>query len=161
MKIIKITRFDVSNGPGIRDVIWVSGCEHQCYKCHNPQTWNKDLGISYEHFNFDNLKKDLANEHIRGVTFSGGDPLALFNRDSVIDLALKIRCNYPDKDIWCYTGYSWEDVRDIPGIGVFDVIVDGEYHDDERDITLPYCGSRNQRVINVVESLKTNSIALF
>lgn len=161
MNIIKLTRFDTANGVGIRDVIWVSGCEHHCLHCHNPQTWDKTVGTDITEFDFSLLWSDLKKPYVKGVTFSGGDPLATYNRQYTITMATWIRLLFPDKDIWCYTGYLWEEVKDIPELGVFDVLVDGEYQESNRNIMLPWCGSSNQRVIDVRKSLDTHSIVLY
>lgn len=162
MNYIKLTKFDTANGVGIREVLWVAGCEHHCVGCHNQSTWEKDQGKLFTTETVKTVIDDLAASYRNGITFSGGDPLAPYNRDTIFDLAAVIRKIYgQEKTIWCYTGYLWESLKNITQIGLFDVLVDGKFILEQRNITLPYCGSDNQRVIDVQKSLQFDTVVLW
>ena len=160
MKYLKISNFDTANGLGIGNVLWVSGCSHHCPQCHNPQTWDKNAGEEFTGEVLDNLLDKLKRPYIKRLTLSGGDPLFLGNRDEITNIVRKVKKNFPNIKIWCYTGYLWEDVKDLPCMDFIDVLVDGEFKVELRDITLPFCGSSNQRIINVKESLKKGCVVL-
>ena len=156
-----ITHFDMLNGEGVRTVLWVSGCEHACFNCHNKITWNHDIGIEFDQAAKEEIFKELDKDYVSGITFSGGDPLSLKNRDTILEFATEIKEKYPNKTIWCYTGYTFENVRDLDGIELIDVIVDGKYIDC-LDIKKPlWRGSSNQRIIDVKKSLKNNEIITY
>ena len=161
MKYQKLTHYDTANGPGIRTVLWVSGCEHHCKGCHNPQTWDRNSGVPYDWNAEEDLRNSLNNPHIRGITLSGGDPLATYNRYKTLEIIEDINLRHPDKEIWCYTGYLWEEVKMLKHMKYIDVLVDGKYIEEQRNIALPYCGSENQRVIDVQKSLQQNKVVLW
>ena len=158
MKYLKISNFDTANGLGIGNVLWVSGCSHHCPQCHNPQTWDKNAGEEFTEEVLDNLLDKLKRPFIKRLTLSGGDPLFLGNRDEITNVVRKVKKNFPNIKIWCYTGYLWEEVKDLPCMDYIDVLVDGEFKIDLKDITLPFCGSSNQRVIDVQKSLKMGKV---
>ena len=160
MKYLKISNFDTANGLGIGNVLWVSGCSHHCQQCHNPQTWDKNAGEEFTEEVLDNLLDKLKRPFIKRLTLSGGDPLFLGNRDEITNVVRKVKKNFPNIKIWCYTGYLWEEVKDLPCMDYIDVLVDGEFKIDLKDITLPFCGSSNQRVIDVQKSLKMGRVIL-
>lgn len=160
MKYLKISNFDTANGLGIGNVLWVSGCSHRCPQCHNPQTWDKNAGEEFTEEVLDNLLDKLKRPFIKRLTLSGGDPLFLGNRDEITNVVRKVKKNFPNIKIWCYTGYLWEEVKDLPCMDYIDVLVDGEFKIDLKDITLPFCGSSNQRVIDVQKSLKMGKVIL-
>ena len=160
MKYLKISNFDTANGLGIGNVLWVSGCSHHCPQCHNPQTWDKNAGEEFTEEVLDNLLDKLKRPYIKRLTLSGGDPLFLGNRDEITNVVRKVKKNFPNIKIWCYTGYLWEEVKDLPCMDFIDVLVDGEFKVELKDITLPFCGSSNQRIINVKESLKKGCVVL-
>ena len=161
MKICKIDPCDLVNGSGVRVSVWVSGCGHKCPGCHNVRTWDPNTGndITPEMRQF--LFDSLTPGHIDGVTWTGGDPLYPANREEITKLATEVRERFPNKTQWLYTGYLWEDIKDLPIIQYLDYIVDGPYVESERDISHGYTGSRNQRVINIKASLNENKIILF
>lgn len=163
MRINGIEQCSMTNGVGLRTVLWVSGCEHKCKGCQNPCTWDPDSGEDFTSEKKELLYKYLDNKYIKGITFSGGDPLHPSNRGEVGKLILDIKANYPSKDIWLYTGYTWEEVKELnlDYLRYIDVLVDGRFILKERDINLRWCGSSNQRVIDVKESLKEEKIILF
>ena len=160
MRYLKIENVDIGNGLDVGSVLWVSGCSHHCPQCHNPQTWDKNAGEEFTEEVLDNLLDKLKRPYIKRLTLSGGDPLFLGNRDEITNIVRKVKKNFPNIKIWCYTGYLWEDVKDLPCMDFIDVLVDGEFKVELRDITLPFCGSSNQRIINVKESLKKGCVVL-
>ena len=149
------------NGEGLRTVLWVAGCSHNCPQCHNPVTWDINGGLAFDEAAKEELFEELKNDYISGVTFSGGDPLHEKNRGEIGKLAEDIREKFPDKTIWLYTGYEWEEICGIPFLSNIDVIVDGEFKIEEKDNSLHWKGSANQRVIDVKESLKTGKVQLY
>lgn len=160
MRYLKIENVDIGNGLDVGSVLWVSGCSHHCPQCHNPQTWDKNAGEEFTGEVLDNLLEKLKRPYIKRLTLSGGDPLFLGNRDEITNVVRKVKKNFPNIKIWCYTGYLWEEVKDLPCMDFIDVLVDGEFKVELRDITLPFCGSSNQRIINVKESLKKGCVVL-
>ncbi len=161
MRYHNITTDDMLNGDGLRTVLWVAGCEHHCEECHNPVTWDINGGIPFDENAEDELFTKLSPRHISGLTFSGGDPLHPLNREEVTRLAKKLRDTLPGKNIWLYTGYLWEEIRELPVIPLLDVVVDGEFVKALFDAKLHWKGSANQRVIDVKKTLGTGSIVLF
>lgn len=161
MNFHKITTNDIANGIGIRVVLWVSGCEHHCKECHNPQTWNINSGIPFTQKDYTTLYKALDKPYINGITFSGGDPLHINNRETIYQISTALRKDLPSKTQWLYTGYSWEEVKDLPIINNLDVLVDGEFEIDKKDITLLFKGSSNQRLIDVKSTMKNNKIVIW
>jgi anaerobic ribonucleoside-triphosphate reductase activating protein len=151
----------MNNGLGLRTVLWVSHCEHKCSNCQNTQTWDKNGGIPFDEKAKEELFDDLSDENIQGITFSGGDPLSTLNRNEILSLAKEIKEIFPNKDIWCYTGYKWNDVKNLKGIEYLDVLVDGKF---EEGLSVPspkWCGSQNQKILNVQESLKQGKVILY
>lgn len=160
MNYMTITHEDMLNGYGLREVLWVAGCEHHCPECHNPETWCKDAGSKFDAAAEKELLEHLDNDFIDGVTFSGGDPLAIYNVDDVTKLCKKIRKKFPHKSIWCYTGYSYEDVKDLEIMKYLDVLVDGEFIKARYSPNLMWKGSDNQRVINIKKTRASGEIVL-
>lgn len=161
MNYHNITKDDMLNGDGLRVVLWVSGCNHHCKNCQNPQTWNKDSGIPFDLDTIFEICNQLDKPYISGITFSGGDPLLPDNREIIQAISTLVKFYYPTKTQWLYTGYKWEEIKDLPIMKYLDVVIDGQYEDDKRDITLKWRGSSNQRVIDVQESLKQNKVVLW
>lgn len=161
MRYHNITTDDMLNGDGLRTVLWVAGCTHRCRGCHNPITWDIDGGLPFDEAAERELFEKLAPDHISGVTFSGGDPLHPKNRVEITELAKKCRERFPDKTIWLYTGYTFEEIEDLEIIQYCDVLVDGEFIKEQRDTKLHWKGSSNQRVIDVRETTRLKKIVLF
>lgn len=167
MKYHNITHDDMLNGDGLRVVLWVSGCTHQCKGCQNPITWDCNVGLDFDEEAKQEIFTELNKDYISGITFSGGDPLHLNNIDEVIDLAKEIKEKFPNKTIWLYTGWKWEFLysktiyrgRDI--LPYLDVLVDDRFELNKRDVNLYWRGSSNQKVIDVQESLKQNKVVLY
>ena len=137
MRYHNITKDDMLNGEGLRTVLWVAGCSHNCPGCHNPVTWDVRGGLPF------------------------GDPLHPANREGIAALAREIRDRYPEKTIWLYTGYDWEQICGLPLLKNIDVVVDGEFIQAQKDNRLHWKGSANQRVIDVQRSLLTGQAVLY
>ena len=165
MNYEKIDKCSVSNGTGIRTVLWVSGCDIHCRNCHNQQTWDFNSGIPFTENTMQELLYDLSKPYIKGLTLSGGHPLDPHNAPKVLEIVKRVKMVFPNKDIWIYSGYVWEDIiknetlREI--LKYTDVLVDGAYIDELRDISLPFRGSSNQRIIDVEKSLAENKVILW
>ncbi|MBR6615229.1 MAG: anaerobic ribonucleoside-triphosphate reductase activating protein [Lachnospiraceae bacterium] len=160
MRYHNITKDDMLNGDGLRTVLWVAGCSHGCKNCHNPITWDICGGIPFDEAAKKELFEALEPDYISGITFSGGDPLHMQNRGEVGELIKEVREKYPNKTIWVYTGYTWDDVKDLPYLQYADVLVDGPFVEELKDVTLHWKGSANQRVIDVKKTLESGEIVL-
>lgn len=158
MNYQKIETCNIGNGLGFRLVLWVSGCRHRCKGCHNQETWDFNGGNSFTEKQEKQIIKYLKPDYIKGITLSGGDPLDINNYDAILDLCKKIKNIYPNKDIWCYTGYSYEELKEKSILNYIDVLIDGEFELDKRDITLAFRGSSNQRIIDVKKTLATGEV---
>lgn len=167
---------DMNNGPGLRVTLFVSGCDHHCKNCQNPETWDIKSGILFDTAAVDEIFDQLDKDYISGITFSGGDPLNENNRLIVHDLIKCIRSKYKDtKSIWIYTGYTWEEIIKESSITFIDqanitlikilrntdVIVDGTFEENLADINYHWAGSTNQRVIDVQRSIEDKKIVLY
>ena len=160
MRYHNITKDDMLNGDGLRVVLWVAGCTHKCKQCQNPITWDINGGLEFGESEKKEIFDQLDESYISGITFSGGDPLHPQNRQPVYELAKEIKEKYPDKTIWLYTGFLWEEIKDLPIISYLDVIVDGEFKVELLDPQLYWKGSSNQRVIDVQATLKQGKVIL-
>lgn len=160
MNYHNITKDDMLNGDGLRVVLWVSGCSHHCKGCQNPVTWDPEDGVRFDEVAREEIFEQLSKSYISGITFSGGDPLFPGNETEVTDLARTIREKFPEKTIWLYTGYLWEEIKEKEIIPYLDVCVDGRYEESQRNTQLHWKGSANQRVINVQESLRQEKVVL-
>lgn len=156
---------DMLNGDGLRVTCWVSGCNVRCPNCYNPQTWDFDSGIPFTETTMQEIISELAKPYIKGLTLSGGHPLELQNISKVLDIIKRVKTTFPNKDIWVYSGFRYEYiVKDSTlqeALKYIDVIVDGMYIDKMKDINLHFRGSRNQRLIDVQQSLAKNEIILW
>ena len=152
---------DMRNGPGLRVVLFLSGCAHHCVGCHNPQTWDPKSGIEFDQSAWDEIMEQLSKSYINGITFSGGDPLNPLNQSLVRNLCEYIRKVYPDKNIWLWTGFTWETIENKEILEYLDVLIDGQFKETLHDPRLKWCGSSNQRVIDVQRSLKEEKIVLY
>lgn len=158
---------DIANGPGVRVSLFVSGCRHHCKGCFNPETWDFQYGQPFTEETADQILKALSPSYIRGFTLLGGEPFEPENQRVLVGLLRKIRKTYPAKDIWCYTGYLYDADLPVGGkvhtevtdemLSYIDVLVDGEFVEAKKDITLVFRGSSNQRVLNL-KSKKTVDI---
>lgn len=158
-----IDKFDVNNGNGVGATLFVQGCSHHCKGCHNQSTWNKDGGIPFTQKSFDELFEILSNKAITRLTLSGGDPLD--NIDFTYFICKNFKSLYPYKELWIYTGYTYENIiqdsKYTEILKICDVLVDGEFKVTEKDLRLQFRGSRNQRIIDVQKSMKKNKLTLW
>lgn len=147
MRIIKTNNCDATNGPGVRYSIWIAGCHFHCYNCWNEEAWNFNQGEEYSKCK-DRILKEIKNfKHISGVSILGGEPLSQYMRDNdndILDLCKRIKdLGY---NIWMWTGYKWEDIKDNKIIKYLDTVITGQFIDNLKDLTLPYMGSSNQEI---------------
>lgn len=168
MNYAEIKKCDVANGPGVRVSLFVSGCTHHCKECFNPETWDFNYGREFTDNTEEEIIKYMEPEYIKGLTLLGGEPLEHCNQQGLLPLLRKVKQIYPEKNIWCFTGYDFE--RDVTGhmlgeweetkemLSYIDVMVDGEFIADKKDLNLVFKGSSNQRTIMVQESMKCGEI---
>ena len=157
----KIRKMDIANGPGIRIAIFVQGCTFNCPNCFNPETHDFAGGAE---FNDEVINKILTlanNDYIVGLSILGGEPLHPKNIDGVTELAKRFKETYSDKNIWVWSGFNYEDIKDKDILKYIDVLVDGKYKDELHDFRLKWRGSANQRVIDIKKTLKNKKITLF
>lgn len=160
MRYHNITKDDMLNGDGLRVVLWVAGCSHCCKECQNPVTWDPNGGLPFREEERQEIFRELDKSYISGITYSGGDPMHPNNVTGITALAREIREKYPDKTQWLYTGAKWESLVGEKVLRYLDVLVDGEFEADKKDITLQWKGSSNQRVIDVQKTLETGRVVL-
>lgn len=167
MRIAEIKYNDIANGTGIRTTVFVSGCTHHCYNCFNQIAWDFKYGKEYTKEIEDQIIESLKFPHIEGLTMLGGEPMEFVNQKDTLNLIKRVRKELPNKTIWCFTGYLFEDL--LPNgkmsspytdelLANIDVLVDGEYVDALRDISLLFKGSSNQRTIDVPKSLAEHKV---
>ena len=162
---------DIANGEGVRVTLFVSGCTHHCKNCFNPETWDFCYGKPFTKEVEDEVIKLLEPDYIQGLTLLGGEPMEPKNQEALLPLVKRVREVYGNKkNIWCYTGYTLD--KDLLGesrakcehtrelLENLDVLVDGPFVEDLKNLTLKFRGSSNQRIINVPETLKNNDIVL-
>lgn len=172
----KIKTFDIANGKGIRTSIFFSGCDKHCKGCFNQETWDFNAGEPFTREVYETKIKPTITEHIAGLSCLGGEPLNILNVNSVLDLVSWFKKDFPNKNVWLWTGFKFEDlilyysqhnsdfdyIKKIYEIfNYIDVLVDGQFIEEQKDLTLPWCGSRNQRVIDVQESFKQDKVVLY
>ena len=163
MKFIKIKDNDIANGAGITMSLWTQGCPHHCKGCFNVETWDFNKGKEFTELDlkyiFDNINK---NDIHRDLSILGGEPLCPQNIEGVINLCKEFKKIYPNKKIYIWTGYTLEEFNDTQKsiLKYIDVIVDGKFIEEKRNLSLKLRGSENQRVINVKETLKNKKIIL-
>ncbi len=161
MNYHNITKDDMLNGEGIRCVLWLAGCTHACHNCHNPSTWDIHGGIPFDQIAYQEVCHELEKNYVSGITLSGGDPLHPMNMSEIGQLMENIHVQFPDKTIWLYTGFLFEDIVNLPFMPFIDVLVDGKYEESLRNIHLKWKGSSNQRVIDVKKSISQNEVVLW
>ena len=165
MNYIKVTKNDIANGIGVGCVLWVSGCDIHCKNCHNQSTWDFNSGQLFTEDTMQEILLTLTKPYISRLTLSGGHPLDPHNAPKVLEIVKRVKMVFPNKDIWIYSGYEWENIikdetlREI--LKYIDTLVDGAYIDELRDISLAFRGSSNQRIIDVPKSLEQNKVILW
>lgn len=161
MRFSKIKDNDIVNGIGINMSLWTQGCPHKCKGCFNPETWNFNEGTEFIHKNLNYILNNINKNNIkRNLSILGGEPLCPPNIDGVIELCREFKKNYPNKKIYVWTGYLFEefDYKQKEILKYIDVLVDGKFEEDKKNITLKFRGSSNQRIIDIKKSLESNSI---
>lgn len=161
MNYAKINPCDIANGVGVRVSLWVSGCRNHCKGCFNPETWDFNYGKEFDTDAFEMVSGALDSHWISGLSILGGEPLELENVSAVTTTCYLTRCRHPKKTIWLYTGFQYEDVKDLEVMRYIDVLVDGRFVEELKDITLKFRGSSNQRIIDVKQSRKTGDVVLW
>ena len=184
MRFASMRNLDISNGEGVGVSLFVQGCDRHCFNCFNPDTWDFNGGKEWTEETKYKFIKLIDRPYINRISVLGGEPLAEQNLDEVLSLIKEIRISFPAKTIWLYTGFCWNDImcsfaglqadyvvldkKDIEAwekrkkiISNVDVLVDGEYIDEQKDLSLRFKGSKNQRVIDVKQSLAQNKIVLY
>lgn len=171
MHYAEIKTCDIANGPGIRVSLFVSGCTHRCQNCFNEETWSFQYGKPFTAETENELIDALRPAYIKGLTLLGGEPLEQSNQRGLLPFVRRVKKELPDKSIWCYTGYTfetdvlermcteWEETREL--LSYFDVLVDGEFVQEKKDMGLQFRGSSNQRLIRVAESLREGKTILW
>jgi anaerobic ribonucleoside-triphosphate reductase activating protein len=168
MNYADIKKVDVANGPGVRVSLFVSGCTHHCPECFNPETWDFHYGQPFGEEQIQTILNYLRPDHMKGLSLLGGEPFEPENQGAVLELVKRVRAELPQKDIWCYTGYlfeplsegkvgslSWQLLKHL------DVLVDGPFLIEKKNLSLRFRGSENQRIISVKESLESQQVVLW
>ncbi len=175
MNYLQIDKASISNGTGFRVVLWCAGCTQKCQGCFNPETWDFNAGQPFNEDAKKYLFEKLNKPYIQGITFSGGNPIEYNNLPDIYDLIKEIKTKFPDKNIWLYTGFilsinNFDTTVDVGWdngllrnyiLAMCDVVVDGPYIESQRDITLAFRGSKNQRLINVKKTIEQKQIVLY
>lgn len=171
MNYSEIKNYDIANGPGVRVTLFVSGCTHHCEGCFNKMTWDFNYGSPFDESVQKRILAYLEPDYIAGLTLLGGEPLEHANWQTLLPFVRIVKEMYPQKDIWCYTGYRFEedvlgtfcrqcnDMREF--LSYVDVLVDGEFILEQKDISLQFRGSANQRIILVQESMRSGETMLW
>lgn len=173
MNYAKIKKCDVANGPGVRVSLFVSGCNHQCKNCFNKEAWDFNYGNNFTEKEENQIIEDLKPDYITGLSLLGGEPFERQNQEGLAPLVKKVKQEYPDKKIWCYTGFTFD--KQILGemigeenrettkemLNNIDYIVDGRFVEELKNPSLKFRGSSNQRIIDVKKSLEQNEVVLW
>ncbi len=149
MNYCGIMKEDIANGEGVRVSLFVSGCRNRCPGCFQPETWDFRYGKPFTQETEEEILKALRPSWIQGLSLLGGDPMEPENQDALLPFLQRVKSEAPDKDVWLYTGRLLEDVKDSPLLPYVDVLVDGPFVEAEKDLTLAFRGSRNQRIIRL------------
>ena len=171
MNYAEIKNCDIANGPGVRVSLFVSGCTHRCKGCFNEIAWDFQYGEPFTQQTVDRLLDMLAPSHIKGITILGGEPFEPENQPAIVDFLRQMKAKYPEKSVWAFSGYlfdkdilagrlgPWEITREY--INYLDVLVDGPFVQEKKDLSLRFRGSSNQRIIDVPASLEKGEIVLW
>lgn len=170
MNYADIKQYDVANGPGIRVSLFVSGCTHHCKNCFNEVAWDFNYGTPFTEESIEQIIKYLKPDYVAGLTLLGGEPLEHSNQQGILPLLRRVKKAYPDKSIWCFTGYlfdqdvmenmckTWPETNEL--LSYIDVVVDGKFVEELKSVALRFKGSANQRTINVKKSLEANQVVI-
>lgn len=171
MNYATIKKRDIANGVGVRVSLFVSGCTHRCKNCFNQETWDFNYGEEFTEDTENLILEYLKPTFVNGLSLLGGEPFEKKNQKALVPFLRKVKSAFPDKDIWCYTGYLFDKelLKESRArceftdemLSMIDILVDGKYIEEEKDITLQFRGSKNQRIIDVKRSLSENSVVLW
>ncbi len=170
MRYGNIKKCDIANGVGVRTVLFVSGCTHHCKGCFQPETWDFSYGEPYTKETENEIVESLRPSYINGLTLLGGEPFEPANQRELVGLLRRIRREFPDKTVWAFSGYTWEELTGQSRarcevteemLSMIDVLVDGEYMEEKRNISLRFRGSENQRLIDVPKTRETGAVVLW
>ena len=171
MNYATIKNCDIANGPGVRVSLFVSGCTHRCKGCFNEVAWDFDYGEPFTQATVDTIMNMLSPAHIRGLTLLGGEPFEPQNQPALVELLRQVREKYPQKSVWAFSGYlfdkdilagklgPWEITKEF--LSYLDVLVDGPFVESQKNLSLRFRGSENQRLIDVPASLKQGEVVLW
>lgn len=167
MNYAAIKPWDIANGPGVRVSLFVSGCTHHCKGCFNPEAWDFDYGEPFDRAVMERIVTMMQPQYIRGITYLGGEPFDARNQAGLLELTQLLRARMPEKSIWAFTGYVYD--RNLPRVaGVtdallaeLDVLVDGPFIAERKNLSLRFRGSENQRLIDMPQTLKTGAVVLW
>lgn len=171
MNYADIKLYDVANGTGVRVSVFVSGCTHHCRGCFNPDTWDFCFGKPFTDEEINYVIDNCRPDYIAGLSLLGGEPMEYVNQQGLLPLLRRFKEAYPEKNVWCYSGYTfetdllddmcskWECTREL--LSYIDVLVDGEFIENEKDLSLRFRGSRNQRIIDVPASFAAGNTILW
>lgn len=171
MNYADIKKVDVANGPGVRVSLFVSGCTHRCEACFNPETWDFDYGSPFGEAEIEKILTLLSPDHIRGLSLLGGEPFEPDNQRALLPFLRQAKKEHPSKQIWCYSGYTLDEELWRPSrarcectdemLSCLDVLVDGPFVQEKRDLDLRFRGSSNQRILDVPASLEAHAPVLW
>ena len=168
MNYAVIKKTDIANGPGVRVSLFVSGCSHHCKGCFNPETWDFNYGKPFTAEVEDEILEALKPNYIEGFSLLGGEPFEVENQRSLLAFVKRVKAEFPNKSIWCYSGYLFD--RDLTGnsavncectkelLSCIDILVDGEFIEDKKNLNIKFRGSDNQRIIDVQKSLEEGKV---
>ena len=171
MNYCNIKYYDIANGEGVRLTLFVSGCRNHCKGCFQPETWDFNYGNEFTKEIENNIMEELSNWCYDGLTLLGGDPFEPENQKVINPFLKRVKNRFPEKNIWCYTGYkfdedivsnmfeNWSETKEL--MSYIDVLVDGKFEEDKKDIALRFRGSSNQRILDAKKSVKEGKAVLF
>lgn len=171
MNYATIKKCDIANGTGVRVSLFVSGCTHHCKNCFNKETWDFEYGEKFTETTSEEIIKLLEPSYVNGLSLLGGEPFEVQNQGELVKLLRLVKSTYPQKDIWCYTGYLFDKQLQNESrarcehtdemLSYIDILVDGPYIEEQKDISLQFRGSKNQRIIDVKKSLAKGEVVLW
>lgn len=168
MNYATIKKHDIANGPGVRVSLFVSGCSHHCKGCFNPETWDFNFGKPFTAETEDEILKAMEPDYISGFSLLGGEPFEVENQRSLVSFVKRIKETFPQKSIWCYSGYLFD--KDLTGeskvncectaelLSYIDIMIDGEFIEEKKNLNIKFRGSENQRIIDVQKSLTDGKV---
>lgn len=168
MHFASIKNFDIANGAGVRVSLFVSGCNHHCKECFNQEAWDFNYGNEFTDEEFNKIIEMLKPDYIKGLSLLGGEPMEIVNQKGILPLVKKVKELYPNKNIWCYSGFTFEQIEKMMEefettrelVKYIDVLVDGKFMIEKKDISLKFRGSSNQRLIDLPKSLEKKEVVL-